>query len=186
MRIEFTAEEQASPIEHLARRYAGNIVRAGLAFSAAGYQHSKLSLREFEGARIRTAQLNGCRICMNWRSQRDLVGYFAAFDGDYENSVATNGTPPDDGFYRSIDAWKTADNLTNRERLAIEYAEGLGADPHAIACDEDFWKRCKAAFTDDEIVDLSYCIANWMGLGRVTHALGMDGVCAMGVAEVAA
>jgi alkylhydroperoxidase family enzyme len=186
MRIEFTAEEQLSPIEHLAKRYAGDIVRAGLAFSAAGYQYSKLSLREFEGARIRTAQLNGCQICQNWRSQQDLIGYFAAFEGDYENSVATNGTPPDEAFYRSIDDWRAAYNLSDRERLAIEYAEGLGASPRDIARDEDFWERFKAAFSDEEIVDLSYCIANWMGLGRVTHALGMDGACNIGVAAAAA
>jgi hypothetical protein len=36
----------------------------------------------------------------------------------------------------------------------------------------------KAAFSDEEIVDLSYCIAGWMGLGRVGHALGTDRVCA--------
>ncbi len=37
----------------------------------------------------------------------------------------------------------------------------------------------KSAFSDDEIVDLSYCIAGWMGMGRVTHALGFDAVCAV-------
>ncbi|MET0657849.1 MAG: hypothetical protein ABW110_06795 [Steroidobacteraceae bacterium] len=61
--------------------------------------------------------------------------------------------------------------------MAIRYAEGLGMDPHGIAQDEEFWRHMKAAFSDGEIVDLSYCIAAWMGLGRVTHALGMDGVC---------
>jgi alkylhydroperoxidase family enzyme len=186
MRVKMTEEQKLSPVAHLASLYAGDLVSAGLGFSTACYQHSKLSLREFEGARVRTAQINGCEVCQNWRSERDLPGYFAAFDGDYANSVAAHGRAPDDAFYGAIAGWRTADMFTPRERLAIEYAEGLGRDPHGIAQDEDFWKRLKASFSDEEVVDLSYCIAAWMGVGRVTHALGMDSVCQLNLTAVAA
>ena len=59
----------------------------------------------------------------------------------------------------------------------MEYAEGLGQAPQLIAKDEDFWRRARAAFSDEDMVDLSYCIACWMGLGRVAHVLGIDSVC---------
>ena len=40
-------------------------------FSAAVYEHSTLSLREFEAARIRIAQVNHCSFCLDWRTERD-------------------------------------------------------------------------------------------------------------------
>ena len=56
-------------------------------------------------------------------------------------------------------------------------------EPKAIAADEDFWERAHAVFTDAEIVDLAYCIACWMGLGRMTHVLGLDGLCSLPTAR---
>lgn len=53
----------------------------------------------------------------------------------------------------------------------------MGLDPQGLARDERFWTQVRAAFRDAEIVDLCYSIAAWMGLGRATHVLGMDGVC---------
>ena len=32
-------------------------------------------------------------------------------------------------------------------------------------------------FSDEEITDLTYCIAGWMGMGRVAHVLGLDSNC---------
>jgi alkylhydroperoxidase family enzyme len=55
----------------------------------------------------------------------------------------------------------------------------MGLDPQGLAQDEGFWARFKAAFSDDEIVDLSFCVAAWIGFGRVAHALGIDTVCAI-------
>ena len=40
-------------------------------FSAAVYEHSTLTLREFEAARIRIAQVNHCLFCLDWRTERD-------------------------------------------------------------------------------------------------------------------
>lgn len=177
MRIDMPPEHQANPFPYVAEHYAPKIVAAGVAFSKAGYQHSKLSLREFEGARARTAEINGCQICQNFRAERDLAGYFTAFGGDVEKSVAAHGPAPSEAFYRNVSNWRDFPHFSERERLAIAYAEGLGLDPQGIASDEAFWKRLKAVFSDAEIVDLSYCIACWMGLGRVGHALGMDRVC---------
>jgi hypothetical protein len=180
MRIDLPVNQRDNPMVHVGPRYAPELVAAGLAFSGAGYQHSQLSLREFEGARARTAEINGCQVCRSWRSQRDLPGYFSALGGDVQASVASRGPAPDEAFYLGVSAWRTASQYSERERLAIAYAEGLGLDPQGLAHDEAFWARLKVVFSDTELVDLSFCVAGWIGLGRITHALGMDGVCAIG------
>jgi alkylhydroperoxidase family enzyme len=186
MRIDLPQDQRDNPIVHLASAYARQIVSAGVAFSKATYQHSRLSLREFEGARARTAEINGCTICQQWRSARDLPGYFSAFGGNSSQSIAARGPVPDELFYQSVSQWRTAPIFSPRERIAIEYAERLGTDPQGLAGDDSFWTRAKSLLSDEEIVDLSYCVACWMGLGRVTHALGMDAVCSLGpAAEVA-
>ncbi len=178
MRIDIPLEHQANPFAYLAEHFAPQIVAAGMQFSKASYQHSKLTLREFEGARARTAEINGCEYCRSFRAERDLPGFFTALGGSVTDSVAMRGTAPDEAYYRNVAQWRDFPGYSERERVAIEYAEGLGLDPQRIAADDLFWKRMKAAFSDEEIVDLSYCIACWMGLGRVGHALGTDRVCA--------
>ncbi|CAM5432684.1 hypothetical protein SALBM135S_02167 [Streptomyces alboniger] len=39
-------------------------------FSLAVYAHTSLGLREFEAARLRVAQINGCAFCLDWRTAR--------------------------------------------------------------------------------------------------------------------
>jgi hypothetical protein len=55
----------------------------------------------------------------------------------------------------------------------------MGESPKALAGNEVFWEQLKTAFSDAEITDLTYCVAGWMGMGRVFHVLGMDGSCAV-------
>lgn len=155
--------------------HAPEIVNAGMQFSRETYKHTRLTLREFEGARARTADINGCLLCLNWRSDRDASAYL----GGAENVATRGGPAPDEQFYAEVCSWRTSTLYSDRERLAIEYAERLGLDPKGIASDDEFWSRAKVVFDDAEIVDLSYCIACWMGLGRVMHALGLDGACAL-------
>ena len=40
-------------------------------FAQSVYEHSTLGLREFEAARLRIAQINGCLFCQDWRTERD-------------------------------------------------------------------------------------------------------------------
>jgi alkylhydroperoxidase family enzyme len=174
MRIALPEDHLIQPLGHLAETYAPEIVRAGMNFSKTTYDRSKLSLREFEGARMRTALINGCELCQNFRAARDLPA--VEIGGQ---SVKANGAPPDEAFYAAVTDFRTSPLLTERERLAVEYADGMGQNPQGIAVDDDFWSRFKAAYSDDEIVDLTFCIACWMGLGRTAHVLGLDGVCAI-------
>lgn len=178
MRIALPEEHQARPFEHVAEHYAPEIAGAAGWFGTRPYQHSKLSLRELEAARYRTAQINGCNVCIGFRGERDFPGLFETFQGDLENSIYTRGPAPDEEFYANVGNWRDWPGYSERERLAIRYAEGLGLTPHDIAQDEDFWSRAKAVFSDDEIVDMTYSIAAWMANGRAIHALGLDTVCA--------
>ena len=152
--------------------YAPEISAAGNAFARAIYLHSGLPLRVFEAARIATAIINGCLICKNWRAARD-VGQLGIASG-----VIENGQVPDGAFYQALLDGRQ-DHLDQRERLAVEYANAMGESPQALAGDEVFWRQLKAAFSDAEITDLTYCIAGWMGMGRVFHVLGMAGSCAV-------
>jgi alkylhydroperoxidase family enzyme len=177
MRIELPPEHQARAMEHVGKHYASEIVAAASIYGTAPYQHSNLTLRELEGARFRTAQINGCNTCTNFRGGRDFPGMFALIQGDLQNSVYTRGPAPDEAFYENVENWRDWAGYSERERLAIRYAEGLGASPHDIAADEEFWTRAKAAFSDDEIVDMTYSIGAWMANGRALHALGLDAIC---------
>ena len=179
MRVYFPPEQMDDPAGYLMENYGSSILVSGIAFSTEVYRHSTLSLREFEGARARTAEINGCRLCQQFRAERDLPGYLNAVEsGSAEQSILANGDAPDEAYYRNVSNWKSYDGYSDRERLAIRYAEGMGLDPQRIAQDENFWQQAKAVFSDSELVELAYSIGCWMGLGRASHVLGMDAVCA--------
>jgi alkylhydroperoxidase family enzyme len=177
MRIEIAPESVAAPLEYVGTHYAPGLVSAAMAFSRATYEHSALSLREFEAARTRVAQINGCQLCQSWRSARDTAAYVESLGGSGDTVASRDHSPPDEAFYAAVASWGTSPVFSKRERVAIEYAERLCQDPQGLAADERFWKEANTAYGDAEIVDLSYCIACWMGLGRVAHVLGIDNAC---------
>ncbi len=162
----------SGPIPSLAPAYSAEIIRASDGFARAVYQHSILPLRVFEAARIATAVINGCTICMNWRTARD-----AEFMG-LKDAVRGRGPEPDEAFYQAVLAGRD-DYLDAREALAARYARSMGQDPRGLATDEALWAEMKQRFSDAEIVDLTYSLAAWMGLGRVAHVLGIDAACAI-------
>ncbi len=177
MRVHLPAEMADRPFENLGRAYPTHVVQSAGIYGTAPYQHSMLTLRELEGARYRTALINGCQACTALRGARDFPGLFAAFDGDVENSVWSRGPAPDEEFYAQVENWRDWPGFSERERLAICYAEAMGLDPRGLAADEDFWRQAKALFSDAEIVDMTYSIGAWMANGRALHVLGMDAVC---------
>lgn len=183
MRIDIPPEATADPYSYAAQKLAPEIMQAGAAFSKAVYTRSQLSLREFEGARIRIADINGCLICQQFRAARDLGGLYSGTD--VRDTVVANGDTPDEEFYAQVNSWRTATIFSPRERLAIEFAERFALEPKVLARDEDFWTRFRAEFSDAETADLANCAASWLGLGRVAHVLGFDTVCAPVVREAA-
>ena len=71
--------------------------------------------------------------------------------------------------YQHPDEWRTFPGYTDRQRLAIEYAEQFAVDHRAI--DDDLFDRLRHHFADDEILDLTLCLAVYLGLGRTLEVL---------------
>jgi alkylhydroperoxidase family enzyme len=86
--------------------------------------------------------------------------------------VARQGV--DEQLYAHVAEYRDHPGYTEQERLAIEYAERFVTDHLSI--DDAFFARLRAAFGDDEILDLSICIAAFLGLGRLLRVLGVDPV----------
>lgn len=177
LRIDVPEADAHDPYGFSGRTHAREIMAAAGGFSKAVYQHSSLSLREFEGARARTAEINGCVICQQFRAARDAASMFAANGVRPDKIVSDNGPAPDEAFYAAVADWRTSGLFSPRERMAIEFAERFAEEPKVLAADEDFWQRAHGVFSDGEIVDLAHCVAAWVGLGRVAHVLGFDSVC---------
>ena len=77
----------------------------------------------------------------------------------------------DEGFYGEVAGWRTSEALSARERLAAEFAQRFALDHQAM--DDEFWARLRAAYTDDEIADLTMCCGMFLGLGRVMAVVGV-------------
>lgn len=169
MRIEPPKDLQGYPLD-ATKIHTPELASAGNDFAYAIYQHSKLPMRIFEAARIATAVINGCLVCKGFR----VAGGVESLG--VKGGVTENGEAPEEGFYTALLADDTS-GLNQREALAVEYAKGMGLDPQGIASNERFWKAFKSEFSDQEIADLTYCIAGWMGLGRIVHVLGIDKAC---------
>ena len=80
------------------------------ALSHAVYEQSILPVRERELARMRIAQINDCAICQQWR----------------KTAGTAEALTEDD--YAHVADWRTYPGYSDRERLAIEYAERFALD----------------------------------------------------------
>ena len=129
-------------------------------FATSVYEHTTLGLREFEAARLRVAQINGCLFCQDWRTERD-------------------GAVVEDSFPEAVTEWRTTDALDTRARLAAEYAERFASDHLSLDVDEEFWERMHGSYTDAEIVELSMCLGSWLSFGRLNRVLGLDTACVL-------
>ena len=176
-RIAVPDELAHNPYGFASQTHAIPIMAAAAGFSHAVYRDSGLSLREFEGARMRTAQINGCMICRDFRAARDAGAMFTVPGEPAQRSVINNGPAPEEDFYEAVARWRASPLFSERERLAIEFAERFAEQPQVLSQDEPFWARMHGVYADGEIVDLAHCVAAWIGLGRVAHVLGFDTVC---------
>lgn len=143
-------------------------------FSTSIYKHSCLPLREFEGARAAIALINGCRICQQFRAIDDVPTYLEGLGEDPVVGVHRNGPAPDEDFYSNIGSWRESESYSERERLAIEFAECFSLTPDALGQDGAFWDRLRANFSDEEIYELTLACACLVASGRFVHVLGFD------------
>ncbi|MFD0369573.1 MULTISPECIES: carboxymuconolactone decarboxylase family protein [unclassified Streptomyces] len=150
--------EGQEPIGYVWGDMVPGIGMAAANFSLSVYSHTTLGLREFEAARLRIAQINGCRFCLDWRTDRD-------------------GEKVEESFADAVLEWRTTDAFDERTRLAAEYAERYALDHHHL--DEEFWSRMTAAYSQVEIVELTMSLGSWLAFGRLNRVLGLDTVCVL-------
>ena len=130
---------------------------AAAALSHAVYERSILPVRERELARIRIAGINGCAICLQWRSTPGAAG--AVSEAEYA-AVARGEIPT---------------TCSPSESLAIDYATRFATDHESL--DETAFTALRALFSDAELLDLTVCVGGWLALGRTLHVLGIDDAC---------
>lgn len=154
------------------------MAEATLQLSQSVYAESTLTYREAEAARYRLSLINGCILCQKFRVAEDLKSLMERINsGEVPNTGSERGEAPDEAFYDAIEQWRDSDLFSERERLAIEYAERISFAPAELPLDDGFWQRLHAHYDDGEIVDLTYSITTWIATGRFVHVLGLDGVC---------
>jgi alkylhydroperoxidase family enzyme len=103
--------------------------------------------------RIRSAQLGGCEPCMASRK----------VEGATEDVVACLTSPA------------LRHDLSDRERLALEFLELLAADHHRIG--DDVYRRMALQFTTAEIIELGTTCGHMIGTHRFLHTLNLFGDC---------
>ncbi|KZS84430.1 4-carboxymuconolactone decarboxylase [Mycobacterium persicum] len=128
------------------------------------YQQSIVPADERELARMRIAQINDCVACSGFRAPSLLD--------------AGPRTPASE-LYDHVADYAAYPGYTPRQRLAIEFAERFATD-HA-SLDDAFFGRLRELFSDAEILDLTLCIAVFLGLGRSLTVLGVDQSCAIDI-----
>jgi alkylhydroperoxidase family enzyme len=154
--VNIDVPEGKDPIQYVWGEMVPGIGPAASRLSLSVYADGTLGLREFEAARLRIAQINGCMFCMDWRTERD-------------------GEKVEEEFAGAVTEWRTTTAFDDRTRLAAEYAERYALDHHGL--DEEFWSRMTAHYSQREIVELSMCIGSWLAFGRLNHVLGLDTMC---------
>src|SRR5271168_2227847 len=113
-------------------------------------KHSLLGARIVELIRIRSAQLGECQPCMQSRKHDSIT------DEDVACLIA-----PGHG------------DLTEQERLAVQFLDLLSADHHAI--DDEVYRELSGVFTAAQIIELGFTCANTMGVHRFIHTLDVFG-----------
>ena len=123
-------------------------------FSEAVYGNTTLALREREAARWTIALINDCAVCQDTRAKDAALHHV------------------DEGFYAEVGSWATSDRLSDRERLAAEFAQRFALDHQSM--DDAFWARLRPHFAEDELADLIICCGMFLGLGRAMAVVGVE------------
>jgi AhpD family alkylhydroperoxidase len=120
-----------------------NVLRAFSGLEAI-YPNGTLERPILEKVILRVSQLHQCQFCIN--SHLDIMQGFG---------IATDLTP--------------ASQQSERQRLAIEYAELITRDSNRIP--DAFFESLRGAFSDAEIVELTFHVGIITLLNRFNNAL---------------
>ncbi len=153
---EMTRADEATPLEQGLMRIYAHV--PGIAKGLAGFGGSlkmnrTLPERLVELVRLRIAFHNQCRSCMAIRYTDALE------DGVTEDLVCSLEKPME------------ADNLTDAEKVAIEYGERFATNHLSI--DDDMYNRLREHFTEAQLVELGTIAAFFVGFGRLAATWSM-------------
>jgi len=103
---------------------------------------------------VRVSQINGCAFCLDMHARE-----FLSVDPDLQrlNSVAT---------------WREAAFYSERERAALQWAEGLTGLSQSHPAQEHF-DALRALFSDKEIVELTVAVAQINAWNRVSVGMAV-------------
>ena len=102
--------------------------------------------------KVRASQINGCAFCIDMHSKD------ARAAGETEQRLY------------ELNAWRETPFYSQRERAALEWTEALTLISQTHAPD-DVFERVSAHFSEKEIVDLTYAIANINTWNRLAIAV---------------
>jgi AhpD family alkylhydroperoxidase len=102
--------------------------------------------------KLRASQINGCAYCIDMHSKD------ARAAGETEQRLY------------ELNAWRETPFYSERERAALEWTEALTLISQTHAPD-DIFERVSANFSEQEIVDLTYAIANINTWNRLAIAV---------------
>jgi alkylhydroperoxidase family enzyme len=126
---------------------------AGL--SQAIYSQTTIDLRVREAVRMRIAHINQCTLCVGFRFPQQAAEFAAA--------------GIDEAFYAAIPDWRNSALFSEREKIAIDYAEKFAQDH--LSLDENFFADLHKHFSDEEIFTLTTIIAGLIANGRILQVL---------------
>jgi AhpD family alkylhydroperoxidase len=117
------------------------------------HEQGLVDSRVKELARLKIARLNGCQTC-------GMARYASATrEGLDEVCIAQLDLPEEE------------QSFSDRERLAVEFAERMATDHFSI--DDAFIKDLQEHFSPAEILELGFMIGQYLGFGRLLVALGI-------------
>ncbi|MFQ5990766.1 MAG: carboxymuconolactone decarboxylase family protein [Candidatus Methylomirabilales bacterium] len=61
--------------------------------------------------------------------------------------------------------------FTEREKVALRYADQMYVDHHKV--DDALFEQLRARFNDDEILELSWVIGEFISVGKIIYVLGV-------------
>jgi alkylhydroperoxidase family enzyme len=61
--------------------------------------------------------------------------------------------------------------FSEREKAALRFADRLFTDHHAV--DDTLWEQLRASFPEDELLELTWVLAEFIALGKVIYVLGI-------------
>jgi AhpD family alkylhydroperoxidase len=115
---------------------------------------STLDWRLHELIRMRIAQINGCTVCLAWRTPEAVEA------GVTEELLG------------AVSSWRHAADISDAERVALEFTELFCTDSSAI--EDELLDRLGEHFDVGEIVELTLVIGKYLSQGRFMQVLGLD------------